>query len=115
MPIVVDTELYELVKKHADDVYKKPSAYKSGYIVKTYKSLGGRYLDDNEPRNLQKWYAAKWKDVGGMEYPVYRPTVRVDKSTPLLASEIDPKNLKQQVKLKQQLKGTQNLPPFERK
>ena len=112
MPIVVDTELYDLVKKHADDVYKKPSAYKSGYIVKTYKSLGGRYLDDNEPRNLQRWYQEKWQDIGGREYPVYRPTVRVNQMTPLLVSEISPSVLKKQIKQKQIIKGTKNLEPF---
>ena len=37
MPIVIDKELYNLVKQHADEIYTKPSAYKSGYIVKTYK------------------------------------------------------------------------------
>ena len=94
MPIVVDTELYDLVKKHADEVYKKSSAYKSGYIVKTYKSLGGRYLDDNEPRNLQRWFSERWQDVGGEDYPVYRPTVRINKKTPLFVSEISPSVLK---------------------
>jgi hypothetical protein len=112
MPIVVDTELYDLVKKHADDVYKKSSAYKSGYIVKTYKKLGGRYLDDNEPRNLQRWYQEKWQDIGGREYPVYRPTVRVNQMTPLLVSEISPSVLKKQIKRKQIIKGTKNLEPF---
>ena len=50
MPIVIDKELYDLVKQKADEVYKKPSAYKSGYIVKTYKQLGGRYQDDNKTK-----------------------------------------------------------------
>ena len=27
----------------ADEIYEKPSAYKSGYIVKKYKELGGKY------------------------------------------------------------------------
>jgi len=112
MPIVVDTELYDLVKKHADEVYKKPSAYKSGFIVKTYKSLGGRYLDDHKPRNLQRWYQEKWQDVGHEAYPVYRPTVRVNKNTPLLVSEISPSVLKKQIKRKQIIKGTKNLEPF---
>ena len=40
MPTIVDTELYNLVKKFADEVYTKNSAYKSGFIVKKYKSLG---------------------------------------------------------------------------
>ena len=50
MPVVLDQALYDLVKKRADEIYKKPSAYKSGYIVKTYKELGGRYLDDHEEK-----------------------------------------------------------------
>ena len=33
MPVVIDKELYNLVKQHADEVYEKPSAYKSGYIA----------------------------------------------------------------------------------
>ena len=52
MPVVVDKELYEYVKLKADDIYKKPSAYKSGYIVKTYKALGGRYEDDEKEKDL---------------------------------------------------------------
>jgi hypothetical protein len=31
----------------ADKIYEKSSAYKSGYIVKKYKEMGGRYKDDN--------------------------------------------------------------------
>lgn len=36
-------KLYEKVKKQADKKFDKPSAYKSGWIVKQYKSLGGNY------------------------------------------------------------------------
>ena len=36
-----DKDLYKRVKMYADMVYDKPSAYKSGYIVKKYKELGG--------------------------------------------------------------------------
>ncbi len=76
--------------------------------------MGGKYADDNKPKNLKKWYKEKWSDVGDGPYPVYRPTIKIDKSTPLTVSEIDPKNLKQQIKLKQLIKG-HNLPPFKRK
>lgn len=115
MPTPTDPELYELVKQYAGTIYKKPSAYKSGFIVRTYKSLGGKYKSDNQPAKLKEWFRAKWEDVGGEDYPVYRPTVRVNKSTPLLASEIDPKNLKEQIKRKQKIKGSKNLPPFLKK
>ena len=43
-----DKVLYEKVKKMADEIYKKSSAYKSGYIVKKYKELGGEYIDDKK-------------------------------------------------------------------
>lgn len=109
MPIVVDTKLYEQVKAMADKKYSKPSAYKSGYIVKTYKQMGGRYKEDGRPKNLKRWYKERWTNVGNKDYPVLRPTVKVSKKTPLLPSEIS--NLKEQIKLKQKIKG-KNLPPF---
>jgi hypothetical protein len=109
MPIVADTKLYERVKAMADQKYAKPSAYKSGYIVKTYKQLGGEYIEDGKPKNLKRWYKERWSDVGGLDYPVLRPTVKVSKKTPLLPSEIS--NLPEQIKLKQKIKG-KNLPPF---
>jgi len=116
MPIILDQDLYDKVKLYADTIYKKPSAYKSGFIVKTYLQNNGRYADDNKPKNLERWYKERWSDIGGEGYPVYRPTRRVSKTkTPLLASEIDPKNLKEQIKLKQIIKGNKNLPAFKPK
>ena len=107
--------LYEMAKMEADKIYEKSSAYKSGYIVKRYKELGGKYIDDKKPKNLEKWFKEDWKDVGNLEYPVYRPTKRVNKHTPLTVDEIDPKNLKKQIALKQIIKGEHNLPPFIKK
>jgi hypothetical protein len=115
MPTPVNQDLYNRVKKYADTIYKKPSAYKSGFIVKKYKELGGEYIDDNKPKNLQRWFKEEWKDVGGLEYPVYRPTKRVSKKTPLTPSEIDPTNLKKQIIIKQDIKGDKNLPKFKEK
>jgi hypothetical protein len=115
MPIINDKNLYEKAKKMADEIYKKPSAYKSGFIVKKYKELGGTYSDDKQPKELKQWFQEQWMDVGKSQYPVYRPTVRVNKKTPLLVSEIDLKQLKQQIKLKQKIKGEKNLPPFKKK
>ena len=112
MPTILDQDLYDKVKKEADKVYSKPSAYKSGWIVKKYKELGGKYLDDKKPRKLKRWFKEEWKDIGGLDYPVYRPTKRVNKETPLIPSEINPEQLKRQIFLKQLLKGNANLPPF---
>jgi hypothetical protein len=113
MPTPIDTELYSEVKREANKIYKKPSAYKSGWIVKKYKEMGGRYLDDKKPKNLKRWFKEEWGDIGGLEYPVYRPFKRVNYSTPYTAFEINPYNAIQQINLKQKIKGEKNLPPFQ--
>ena len=112
MPKIDNKILYNKVKAEADSIYKKASAYKSGWIVKTYKQRGGTYTDDDKPKNLKRWYKERWTDVGNAVYPVYRPTKRISKKTPLLPSEIEPNNLKKQIELKQKIKGKKNLPPF---
>jgi len=112
MPIVLNKKLYDLVKEEADQVYKKSSAYKSGFIVKEYKRRGGQYADDGEEKKLKRWYKEKWSDVSGEAYPVYRPSVRVNSRTPLTVDEIDKTNLKKQIKEKQIIKGLKNLSPF---
>ncbi len=48
-------------------------------------------------------------------YPVYRPTVRVTKKTPLTVYEIDKKDLIIKSKRKQKIKGKKNLKPFKSK
>jgi len=115
MPIIDNQKLYNQVKHLADKLYSKPSAYKSGFLVKKYKELGGTYSDDKEPKNLKRWFQEDWKDVGDKEYPVYRPTKRINKNTPLTPNEIKPSNLKKQIDLKQIIMGNYNLPKFEGK
>ena len=85
------------------------------YIVKKYKELGGKYADDDHTKNLKRWFKEKWQDVGHKSYPVYRTTVRINKHTPLTVNEIDKKDLKEQIKRKQIIKGNKNLPPFKSK
>lgn len=115
MPIIENPKLYNTVKRQADKVYGKPSAYKSGWIVKTYKQRGGTYLDDGKSKDLKRWFKEDWADIGDNDYPVYRPTKRISKDTPLTASEIDPTQAKKQIKLKQEIKGDANLPKFKAK
>jgi hypothetical protein len=114
MPIIDNPTLYNKVKRKANKIYEKPSAFKSGYIVKEYKRQGGHYHDDSSPKNLKRWYEEKWIDVGDKSYPVFRPTKRISKMTPLTVNEINPSNLKKQIALKQRIKGKKNLPPFEK-
>lgn len=112
MPVVNDPELYQKAKDQVDKIYKKNSAYRSGMYVKTYKDMGGTYSEDDQPKKLKQWYQEKWQDVGHRSYPTYRPTIRVNASTPLTVHEIDRDNLKKQIKLKQKIQGLKNLPPF---
>lgn len=115
MPIIDNPKLYEKAKKIANEKYSKPSAYRSGFLVKTYKSMGGTYTDDNKTKDLRNWFLSQWKDIGDEDYPVYRPTKKIGNSKVLLVNEIDPKNLKEQIKLKQKIKGERNLPAFKPK
>lgn len=95
---VLDPVLYERAKRIVYGQYKKASAFRSGALVKKYKELGGRYSGPlKEKTALSRWYQEDWKDVGGKDYPVFRPTKRVTKETPLTVREIDPTNLKSQI------------------
>jgi hypothetical protein len=115
MPTPADPKLYSKVKQYADTIYEKPSAYKSGFIVKKYKEMGGTYIDDKKPKDLKRWFNEDWKDIGNKDYPVYRPTKIINDKTPLTPNEIKPENLKKQIKLKQEIKGNKNLPKFIKK
>jgi len=113
--IVKDKKLYDKVKKEIDIVYKKPSAYKSGAIQKKYKQLGGEYIEDNKPKNLKKWFKEKWINLANAnQYPVLRPTKKINKSTPLTVGEITEAEIKKQIQLKQIIKGDKNLPKFKK-
>jgi hypothetical protein len=74
--------LYELAKHIVYQRYKKHSAYRSGAVIKLYKELGGLFKDDNQPKNLKRWFKEEWRDIAGLDYPVYRPTKKISKKTP---------------------------------
>jgi hypothetical protein len=119
MPRPLDPDLYERARRAVDRIYKKPSAFRSGAIVKLYKHLGGRYADDHRPKNLARWFKEKWQDVNPHKtktsYPVFRPTVRVNSRTPLTVNEVNERDLVKKAKLKQKIRGERNLPPFQSK
>lgn len=110
-------DLYKKAIELANATYSKPSAFKSGFIVKKYKELGGTYSGakgfQRSKNGIGRWFKEEWKDIGNKEYPVFRPTKRVTKDTPLTPDEIDPANLKKQIALKQVIKGDANLPAFQ--
>ena len=90
MPTILNPEIYKKAQEIVHAQYKKPSAYRSGALVKKYKELGGKYENDEKEKPLKRWFKEKWGDIGNKDYPVYRPTVRVSKKTPLTVKEIDP-------------------------
>ena len=121
MPTPTDPELYEKVKRKIMKSYKKNSAFASGAIVKEYKQRGGRYIEDGKERNLERWFQENWIDVNPLlgitdndAYPLFRPTVKVNENTPKLVQDIPINVLKKQYKLKQKIKGEENLPDFDK-
>jgi hypothetical protein len=120
-------ELWDAIKEFIKINYKKRwNAYYSGLLVQWYEALGGTYKTPKKSNELTRWFNEDWQDIGDSEYPkgcvarrdtypVYRPTKRITKDTPLTINEIDPKNLKKQIELKQKIKGKENLPPFIKK
>ena len=98
---VINKDLYLKAKKKADQTYNRHSAYKSMFIVKTYKELGGKYKDTKKKDGVSKWNSEKWIQVSefllsgkkvpcgeGMNSKGCRPTVRVDKNTPITINEL---------------------------
>lgn len=120
MPVPTNKALYERVKREAKKRFKVwPSAYASGWLVKTYKQRGGKYKNTSKSRksrkvsktrtsNLSRWYREKWIDTCKLPrkvscgrkksakkgYPYCRPSVRVSPQTPKTAREIGRKELK---------------------
>lgn len=98
---VLNPKLYREAKKIADKTYKKPSAYKSMFIVSTYKKLGGKYSGKKTGKGVDRWNKEKWIQVvpflesgkriacgfgdGGKGC---RPSKRVDKDTPITIQEL---------------------------
>lgn len=68
MAKVIDKALYAKVKRQADAKFLAPtSAYKSSWLVKTYKKLGGRYAasttKSRTKTGLTKWFESAWVDL----------------------------------------------------
>lgn len=82
--VPVDKKLYDKVKAEAKRRYKVwPSAYASGWLVKTYKARGGRYRKSGNRKSrrkskskryrsrfsyksntgLNRWFKEEWIDV----------------------------------------------------
>lgn len=92
--------LYNKVKKEISEKYKH-SAYRSGLIVKKYKEeYLKKYKKDDayigeKPKlsNLQRWFLEEWRNQRGeigykYNNDIYRPTIRINKDTPITFNEL---------------------------
>lgn len=97
---------YKKAKKEADAKYEKHSAYKSMFITKLYKEYGGKYMGEtkkDKTKSTSRWLREKWVVVssylkdgkkvacGSENAPnihACRPSVRVNKQTPITIEEL---------------------------
>jgi hypothetical protein len=129
-PVPENKQLYTKVKAEADKLFLAPtSAYKSGWIVKTYKDRGGTYAvsssgPPSKKTGLRRWFAEKWVNIMGPTddapcgrarattkgvYPVCRPKIRITKDTPLTIGELTPSRIKDAVDKKQKVKQMKHI------
>ncbi len=120
---VVDKELYAKVKAEVKRKVKAwPSAYASGQVVRTYKSRGGRYKGVKKKSiGLTRWFDEKWINVCKLpkkvacgrpkstdmatwkkKYPYCRPSVKVTKGTPRIASSLTKQQIKSRCRRKKE-------------
>lgn len=134
----LNKKLYDRIKKMADKKFSsKTGVYKSSWIVKEYKRLGGEYSTPKPKTDtgLQRWYKEEWVDLNrpikikgktiGYEecgrksilkkpgdkgkYPLCRPTKRVTFATPKTVSELDVKIIKKAKRDKSKIEDKGNV------
>lgn len=62
---VKNPKLWDEARKQADEIYNRPSAYKSMYISKVYKKIGGRYKTKAKKKQMptEMWLKEKWIQI----------------------------------------------------
>jgi len=105
MPTPKDQILYEKIKQNIHSKYK-PSAYRSGLLVKEYKreylkkyKNDDAYIGNRQESNLKKWFDEEWKNQRGkVGYEktgdIYRPTKKINEKTPITWFELTPAQIK---------------------
>jgi len=123
--------LYAKVKREAKrkfDVW--PSAYASGWLVREYKKRGGKYSGSRKAsrsKGVGRWFREKWINVcelpkkvacgrsqTGKRYPYCRPSKRISKKTPRLASSLSAAQIKKFCKEKRK-NPKRKMPSLKRK
>lgn len=103
---IINKTLYKKAKKKADETYKRPSAYKSMFIQKVYKEMGGKYKGKKTSKaSTSRWLKEEWIQLipylkdgkkiacgeDNKKTKVCRPSKRVDKKTPITIQELQKK------------------------
>ena len=96
-----DQTLYNTVKQRIYNKHPKHSAYRSGLLVKAYKTAFKKKHPNKQPYigaksnsdGLSRWFEEKWRNqnnkVGYQKKgDVYRPTIRINNKTPKTYSEL---------------------------
>lgn len=107
---------YKTAKRKADAKFKeKTGAYKSMFIVREYKKLGGKFTGSKpKDKGLSRWVKEKWQRPGGKpcgrnekevkqgkKKSICRPTRKVTSKTPKTAKELGSKEMARRVRKKQ--------------
>jgi hypothetical protein len=134
MPEPTNKKLYDSVKKKADTMFlSKTGIYKSSWIVREYKRLGGKYKG-SKPRSsgLKRWYNERWVDLNRpiknskgkvigykpcgrpdlskkSAYPLCRPSVRVTRNTPKTHKELTKKSIQKALLQKRKVREKGNI------
>ena len=107
-----DQKMYNRIKASVVKANPKHSAYRSGQIVKKYKTAYKKKYGNKSPYTgnkakgtLTRWYKEKWSNQrGGSGYKkkgdVYRPTKRISKKTPATFKELSKKQIANAIKEK---------------
>jgi hypothetical protein len=134
MPEPLDKKLYERVKKKADQKFEsKKGIYRSSWIVKEYKKLGGKYNGRKSKNSgLKRWFREEWVDINrpkrnskgkiigyekcgrdtkekNSKYPLCRPTRKVTSKTPRIYKDIKKYSIRKANVEKQIYKHTKNV------
>lgn len=108
----VDSAMYNRIKRAVVAKNPKHSAYRSGAIVKQYKSAFKKKYGSKEPytgtktkKGLTRWYKEDWRTEKGKKTykeggTIFRPTKRISKKTPATMSELTKKQKTRAIKEK---------------
>ncbi len=120
-PTPINQHLYNKVVRDAKKTFKVyPSAYASGWVVKEYKKRGGKYSGKKPSKStgLRRWFDEKWINVCKLpekvscgrpntnirdwkqKYPYCRPSKKISKGTPKIASELTKAQIRSRCKKK---------------